>query len=523
MATTMNGAIQRVVDSQQQPSQTTPVNTTTGSYLQPMQVAPNNTQTSMTPFNQAAKAQSMALGGTQAAMNYQPERVTGFGYTPSQAQSQGYNAAQANAAKYNAAQAQSQGYDASTIGGANSIQEKLVNASTLPQVNMSSYMNPYTENVVNASLQDLERNRLMQQNDVGTQASKAGAFGGSRHGVAESLTNESFARQAASTAANLRQAGYTQAQQAAQSDLARMLQAGQANQSANLAAQQSTASNTLAAQQANQNALNQASQFGAGAANTMALQNMAAQNQANQFGASASNTAALQNMAAQNQASQFGASAANTRALQNMAAQNAAGQFNAGAQNTAALSNQSAGLNAAQMRQSAAQQMGNLGQQSFGYGQSINQDLMNQGTQQQALQQALIDAAKSQYGLYTAQPASSLSLMTAALGGTPYGQTTTNTKQLGMMDYLTAGASLAAMSDSRLKTNLEKTGVSDSGLNTYKWDWNDEGQRITGKKTGRGVIAQEVAQIDPDAVIAREDGYLMVDYGHPLLKGVDHA
>ena len=109
-----------------------------------------------------------------------------------------------------------------------------VTASTLPQVDISQYMNPYTQEVIDKSLADLERNRLMQQQTQAAQASAAGAFGGSRQGVAQALTNEAFARQAGQMASQLRQTGYTQAQQLAGTDLARQMQADLANQAMGL-------------------------------------------------------------------------------------------------------------------------------------------------------------------------------------------------------------------------------------------------------------------------------------------------
>lgn len=69
----------------------------------------------------------------------------------------------------------------------------------------------FTNYVTDQTLADLERQRQMQQNQIGLQASRAGAYGGSRHGVAEALTNEAFARQGAQTFGNL-QLGQQQAQ-----------------------------------------------------------------------------------------------------------------------------------------------------------------------------------------------------------------------------------------------------------------------------------------------------------------------
>ena len=81
----------------------------------------------------------------------------------------------------------------------------------------------YTSMVTGQTLADLERQRQMQQNQIAAQASRAGAFGGSRHGVAEALTNEAFARQGAQTFGNL-QLGQ---QQARMQGAAQMGQLGQ--------------------------------------------------------------------------------------------------------------------------------------------------------------------------------------------------------------------------------------------------------------------------------------------------------
>ena len=82
--------------------------------------------------------------------------------------------------------------------------------------NIGQFMNPYTSMVTGQTLSDLERQRQMQMNTIGAQASQAGAFGGSRHGVAEALTNEGFARQGAQTFGNLQQQGFNTALGAAQ-------------------------------------------------------------------------------------------------------------------------------------------------------------------------------------------------------------------------------------------------------------------------------------------------------------------
>lgn len=210
-------------------------------------------------------------------------------------------------------------------------QPQQVRTERMGAADVQPFMNPYTRNVIDQSMADLERQRQMQQNQLGAQASAAGAFGGSRQGVAEALTNEAFARQGGQLAANLRQQGFTQAQGMAQ--------------------------------------------------------NVQQQNVQNQM--------------------------------------------------QAALANQGAGLSGAGQRLAAGGQLANIGQMGFNMGQQVQQGLQQTGAQQQALQQALIDAAKGQYGGYTGSPASTIGYLSQALGASPVPQTTTTSKQPGLFDYLT--------------------------------------------------------------------------------------
>ena len=69
--------------------------------------------------------------------------------------------------------------------------------------------------------------------------------------------------------------------------------------------------------------------------------------------------------------------------------------------------------------------------------------MLNYYAQQQAMQQALIDAAKQQFAGYTGMPQQSLGFVTQALGATATPMSTTNTRQPGLFDYLTLAASAA--------------------------------------------------------------------------------
>ena len=95
-----------------------------------------------------------------------------------------------------------------------------------------------------------------------------------------------------------------------------------------------------------------------------------------------------------------------------------------------------------QARLGAASQLGGLGQQAFGVGQTIQGNQQQQGLLQQSIQQALIDAARQQYAGYTGAPQTALQAPLAALGVTPTPQTTTNSMQPGLFNYLQLGAGM---------------------------------------------------------------------------------
>jgi hypothetical protein len=73
-------------------------------------------------------------------------------------------------------------------------------------------------------------------------------------------------------------------------------------------------------------------------------------------------------------------------------------------------------------------------------------------------------------------------------------------------------AALGLSSDVRLKENIKRVGTTPNGHNWYNWDWNEKGQSIAKDQPSYGVLAQEVAEIDPSAIIIGDDGYLRVDY-----------
>ena len=102
---------------------------------------------------------------------------------------------------------QAMGFDAGTIAG----------------TNLQQYQNPYTQQVIDASAQDVLRNAQIGLNQLSGQAQRAGAFGGSRHGVAMGEIGRGVAQQLGQQSAGLRQAGFQNAQQMAQQDITNRL------------------------------------------------------------------------------------------------------------------------------------------------------------------------------------------------------------------------------------------------------------------------------------------------------------
>ena len=228
-------------------------------------------------------------------------------------------------------------------------------------LNVDQFNNPYTEQVVDTVQQDIERQRQMALNNLGAQAQASGAYGGSRQGVAEGVTNAEYGRMAANALAPLRMQGYNTSVANAMAD--RSARLGAAGQLGNLA-------NTTIG-----NAFTDRNQM-------------------------------------------LGA---------------------AGQQGNLANSMLGNVFNARGQQMGAAGQLGNLSNQAFNTGRTINQDMSNQGLLQQSLQQALIDAARGDFGNYAQSPINSLNVPLAALGASPKPMNTTATPASpGLLGYLGA-------------------------------------------------------------------------------------
>lgn len=287
-----------------------------------------------------------------------------------------------------------------------------VMAERLANTNMTQYMNPYTDEVIKANEADIMRSTNMGLNALGAQAQAAGGFGGSRHGIAMGEMGRGMTDALARTSAGLRQAGFQNAQEAARQDIANNFQSQMANQQGG----QFDISRNIDVQRMNQ------------AANLQAAQ----QNQANALQAALANQSTGLQSGLANQSYNFQGQRANQQA----------GQQDISNRLQAALANQSAGLSGNSQRMGAAQQLGSLSNLGFNMGQTVNNNMAQQGAMQQALQQVILDNAKAKFAGYTGQPAAGIGYLSGAIGATPTTNTETLSKQNGLFDYLTLGASI---------------------------------------------------------------------------------
>ena len=87
---------------------------------------------------------------------------------------------------------------------------------------------------------------------------------------------------------------------------------------------------------------------------------------------------------------------------------------------------------------------------------------------------------------------------------------TQNLLNLGTLGLGFAGLPRVNYSDRRLKDNIQKVGT-ENGHNVYTWRWNEKAHQLGLHGVGKGVIADEVKKVKPEAV-KRHAGFDTVDY-----------
>lgn len=93
--------------------------------------------------------------------------------------------------------------------------------------NVDQYMNPYISNVEDAALRNMDTAFKQNLNTIGDSAIGAGAFGGSRQGIAEGVAASENARQMGDLSAQLRAQGFDAASNLMMQDYDRDLQGAQ--------------------------------------------------------------------------------------------------------------------------------------------------------------------------------------------------------------------------------------------------------------------------------------------------------
>ena len=342
-----------------------------------------------TAFDQGLGAMNQGMDWMQGAMGHQAPTLGGsYGISAPQAQAAMMSAPGRELYDYNAAQAQGQSY----------------NAAQLSDKDIGDYMNPYTQNVIDSSMNDLNKARQQAMNSTGAAATQGGAFGGDRHGIMEAQNNADYMDQVARTSSQLRNQGYQNAQNAAMGDVNSL--------------NQSYASNAGMAQQAglaNQAANNARNQFVGGTANSNAMQaamsNQSAQNQMNALNA--------QNQMA---ASQFNAGMDFNR-----------DQFNAG-QDQQSFMNQMAG----------AQNLYGMGNDRWNMGQDQVDKMAGVGNQVDQINQGYINSVMNMFQNQQNAPQAQYQQMLAAMSGQPnWGGT--QSYNPGVFDYAKMGSNFIGM------------------------------------------------------------------------------
>lgn len=182
-----------------------------------------------------------------------------------------------------------------------------VSAGQVAGSDLSPYLNPYTQDVINTTMRSMGDANTQALAANSANASAAHAFGGTRQGVVDALTNSEFAKNTGAMAANLNQANYNNATGLLTGDINRRLTADTTN-----------AGNSLQASLANQSAGLQGAGLRLNSANS--LGNMAgAQSQTNINAGNALFNAGLQGQ--QTQQGQLDVASQNAGAPQQYATQ----------------------------------------------------------------------------------------------------------------------------------------------------------------------------------------------------------
>lgn len=380
----------------------------------------------------------------------------------------------ANAANAPASTVSFTGYNApvlgkaATYGGANLGQASLYGGAELADPKqlleyMDDYQNPYTEQVIDATMADFDEYSGTQRAAMAADAAKTAAFGGSRYGIAQGQLEGELARGRAATQAALLDQKYRLAAQLAGVD------AGAANQFA-----------------LTQGGWDQQAGLAAmDALNNFAIQQAAFKQQAGLANMGAQNQFSLTQAGLNADAAQFGATAANNQSAMNASL----------LEQQYMRELQAAGIETNLAQLAGSQELAQLGAVA-GLGEvqrGISSEYANAVPTQLQVGANLYGSLYP--GLYT--------------GTNTTGTATSTEKSGGLGSWLpqVAGSAMQAgaiaFSDRRLKSKINRLGeYGKIGLYRYRIFGNEE----------TGVMADEVAKHYPAALGPEVGGYSTVDY-----------
>lgn len=197
-----------------------------------------------------------------------------------------------------------------------------------------------------------------------------------------------------------------------------------------------------------------------------------------------------------------------------------AGQGNQATNLRAALANQAKDLDVGRFNESQraqqsalatgqAQALGGLGTQFGNIKSGVVDRLMRTGGAEQAYSQSQADEDYRQFEEQRGHPQQQLEILMRALGMSPERIQASSGGSSPFSQLAGAGATAAAvyMSDTRSKEDIDLVDTIE-GVKFYSFRYKNDPNKI--KHTG--VMAQEIREKIPNAVIAGEDGMLMVDY-----------
>lgn len=486
-------------------------------------------------------AQAVSAGGGGGGTATAGTATAGLASTPVLAPATGYSADKINP-------------NAITVGQTTVGPMAQATSKGLLETNLAGYMDPYLQDVVEATRADAAAREAQQLAAVRAEMMGSGAIRGSGRAVREGILSGENARALASELGKLRSQGYQQAREFATSDLDRFAKTSEFNTGetnkgvltqAELDSARALKQGDLSTQGllANLEAENAAREFTAGAQNErdltqgriaadVGISNAGNQTQASVATAGNQTQASIASLDANTRAAIASADNATRVALANADSVNRRAEllatlgvdvskFNAGEIND--MAQFVIGQQAETERFNAGQrdEVANRGLTAAGILGGLASTL---GSQSRADLETVANLGETQRSIAQQQAGAEPALLAAIaqmLGSIPAntftGQNTTGTttgtsttrSSPGLTDLAQLGMSAAFLfSDERTKRNVETVGYDKKGRRwvDFEYLWDEPGVKH------RGVIAQEVARTDPHAVAVNRQGLLGVDY-----------